>query len=212
MVRFEYSNKIKYQYRWNNYNSESEICVPAPYLWTQTIASSLQLQCNTQTIVWKSSLLPRHGFQRHGSSEHLRSSKEPAKCRSNNPRRCQTKAETARALMISWNHVAGLVLLLLNFLRRNIFPQQKWRSIYDSTCSRFFYDLLLSDNLFVISNYHENNVRFPKKLIEASYLNLCELYQTKSYNYDHDHFITNIFVNVKNNWIFTRFYFLVLHT
>lgn len=93
MVRFEYGNKIKYQYRWNNYNSESEICVPAPYLWTQTIASSLQLQCNTQTIVWKSSLLPRHGFQRHGSSEHLRSSKEPAKCRSNNPRRCQTKAK-----------------------------------------------------------------------------------------------------------------------
>lgn len=124
VVRFEYGNKIKYQYRWNNYNSESEICVPAPYLWKQTIASSLQLQCNTQTIVWKSSLLPRHGFQRRGSSEHLRSSKEPAKCRSNNPRRCQTKAETARALMISWKHVAGLVLLVLNFLRRNIFPNK----------------------------------------------------------------------------------------
>lgn len=123
MVRFEYGNKIKYQYRWNNYNSESEICAPAPYLWTQTISSSLQLQCNTQTIVWKS-LLPRHDFQRRGSSEHLRSSKEPAKCRSNNPRRCQTKAETARALMISWNHVADLVLLVLNFLRRNIFPNK----------------------------------------------------------------------------------------
>lgn len=35
-------------------------------------------------------------------------------------------------------------------------------------------------------------------MIEASYFNLCELYQTKSYNYNHDHFITNIFVNVKN--------------